>query len=408
MYKVLLLLLTFGVTTASCYSQVKTKKRNNFFRAGKEKYEVLAKSPDIWHGEYTYEYSNIVRVTGHYSHGEKNGMWKYKIGDQFKIIAYYKNDKKDSLWTFYNNNRIISEVRFDDNKRDGASLGYYSNGDLKSIIPFRSGEVCGIRKVYYQGNKTKVEVEYFNGHLDGPLKFYNQDGEIILHLEYRDNRPFSLEKLELPDSLKYFNGTLRNGTGLIQIYSKSVYTDSLILVSVQEYKDGYLNGRCVEYAENGNLKFDGHYINDIMVGQWNFYNPYIENVHKVKMYSLKDSIKLDSTNIYTVTPTIIGIFEFDLSQFSKGGDEGFRRFIKSNLYYPVIAGENNISGIVYTKFNVDIVGETQDIRIIKSPHQIFNNEAIRVINLSPHWIPGFVDNIPITFTIDFPIIFVIN
>jgi protein TonB len=73
----------------------------------------------------------------------------------------------------------------------------------------------------------------------------------------------------------------------------------------------------------------------------------------------------------------------------RGGDKAFHEFLNKNLKWPkdVTGGE----GIVTVSFFVENDGRLTDIKIVKGMSAPFNNEAIRVMNLSDRWIPASRD-----------------
>ena len=285
-----MILNIFFLSTITGYSQEKTVTIKKTIGFGKEVYHVRNKKDNIKQGPYSYKYFNNVHIEGQYLNDSKQGNWQYFIGDNFKINGFYDKGGKDSLWTYSENNKLKAEIHYKNGRRNGTATGY-EEGKIHSILPYKNGKIDGVKKVFYENGSTKFEVGFKNDTVDGDLKYYDIEGKMILHLIYKNNRPFSLEKMEMPDSIKYFSGKLKNGTGSIRIFSKNMHTDSIFLVSEQEYSNGFLNGKCTEYGENGKLKFTGNYKHNCMIGQWNFYNPNDPKAHAIKAYSLKDSIR---------------------------------------------------------------------------------------------------------------------
>ena len=79
----------------------------------------------------------------------------------------------------------------------------------------------------------------------------------------------------------------------------------------------------------------------------------------------------------------------------------------NNIQYQNIATKG-IQGIVYVQFIVGSDGSISNAKVIRSAHGVLNNEALRVVNLMPHWIPGKQDgefvNSRFTLPIHFKII----
>jgi TonB family protein len=90
-----------------------------------------------------------------------------------------------------------------------------------------------------------------------------------------------------------------------------------------------------------------------------------------------------------------------------GGMTQFYQFLKKTVRYPKEAQDKNIQGKVFLSFVVEKNGELTNFKVDRKLGGGTDEEAIRVMKLSPHWIPGIQDkkavrvkyNIPISFTL---------
>jgi TonB family protein len=71
-----------------------------------------------------------------------------------------------------------------------------------------------------------------------------------------------------------------------------------------------------------------------------------------------------------------------------GGLEAFGKFLAENLKYPAKAKENNIQGRVFLNFVVEKDGSLSDIKVVRGIGYGCDEEAVRVLAISPKWIPG--------------------
>jgi TonB family protein len=71
-----------------------------------------------------------------------------------------------------------------------------------------------------------------------------------------------------------------------------------------------------------------------------------------------------------------------------GGIAQFYKFLSANIKYPEKAIEANISGNVFVSFTVEKDGALTDIKVNRSLGHGTDEEAKRVLSLSPKWIPG--------------------
>lgn len=71
-----------------------------------------------------------------------------------------------------------------------------------------------------------------------------------------------------------------------------------------------------------------------------------------------------------------------------GGLQMWQQFLSKNIRYPRFAQRNSIEGKVLLSFYVDSAGKISDIQLIRGIGGGCNEEAIRVLKLSPQWNPA--------------------
>jgi TonB family protein len=71
-----------------------------------------------------------------------------------------------------------------------------------------------------------------------------------------------------------------------------------------------------------------------------------------------------------------------------GGEMALRKFISENISYPKIAREKGVEGRVYVSFVVDKQGDVANAKIVRGVDPSLDQEALRVVNSLPAWIPG--------------------
>jgi len=106
----------------------------------------------------------------------------------------------------------------------------------------------------------------------------------------------------------------------------------------------------------------------------------------------------DTTPVYT---SVEKLPEFP------GGTQAFGKFLSSNIRYPANAREQKIQGRVIITFVIERDGALSNERVVRGITDDLNNEALRVIKLSPNWKPGMQGNrtvrtqysVPISFTL---------
>jgi TonB family protein len=83
------------------------------------------------------------------------------------------------------------------------------------------------------------------------------------------------------------------------------------------------------------------------------------------------------------------------------------KFLSSNITYPDDARNQKKEGQVLVEFVVSSDGtvKSECVRIVKGVFESLDNEAKRVINLSPKWTPGTRNGQPIDMRMVMPINF---
>lgn len=71
-----------------------------------------------------------------------------------------------------------------------------------------------------------------------------------------------------------------------------------------------------------------------------------------------------------------------------GGMDRFRDYIHQNLRYPADAIKNKVEGRVFVSFLVMYDGRLQDVTVLKGYGYGMNEEAVRLVQSMPSWIPG--------------------
>lgn len=86
-----------------------------------------------------------------------------------------------------------------------------------------------------------------------------------------------------------------------------------------------------------------------------------------------------------------------------GGIEEFYKFIGKNFKTPSEITKNKIKAKVFIQFMIEKDGSLSEFKIVKDPGYDVGDEAIRVLKLSPNWIPGTEDGKPVRVLYTLPI-----
>ncbi len=85
-----------------------------------------------------------------------------------------------------------------------------------------------------------------------------------------------------------------------------------------------------------------------------------------------------------------------------GGDAAIVKYLSKNIHYPAGA---NIAGTVYISFIIEKDGSVKRVRVIRGIGELYDKEALRVINSMPAWQPGIKGKHPVRVQMTIPVKF---
>jgi TonB family protein len=88
-----------------------------------------------------------------------------------------------------------------------------------------------------------------------------------------------------------------------------------------------------------------------------------------------------------------------------GGDIAFGKFLARNIRYPEAARKAKVEGRVIASFIVEKDGSLSNVKIVRGIGMGADEEAVRVLELSPKWSPGVQNGKPVRVSYAIPISF---
>ncbi len=187
-------------------------------------------------------------------------------------------------------------------------------------------------------------------------------------------------------------------------------------------KDYYLNGqlqmegsfnnkKCTErsgefiyYTENGNIDHKGIFLNNNYEGTWIWYHTN-DKKSSEELYSNGKRIKAEywDTNGMKVDSA-----EGEHKASFNGSEQGFRKYVESNLIYSKAAQKAGKEGLVLVSFVIETDGSLTNAVVIKSAGHLLDEEALRVIRSSPKWEPAKLHNRLVRIQYTFPLTFILK
>ena len=78
----------------------------------------------------------------------------------------------------------------------------------------------------------------------------------------------------------------------------------------------------------------------------------------------------------------------DMMPAFRDGVTGLMMYLSENIHYPKAAVKQKIEGRVLVGFVVTETGKIKEVKVVKGVHSLLDQEAVRVTEAMPDWIPG--------------------
>ena len=239
-----------------------------------------------------------------------NGKGKLFFFEDMIFEGEFKNGKKWNGIGYGRNNQIIYEIKEGKGTLKKPCYKTELNEKIKIYddvfddkfkleCEYNFGELNGKVKVYNSIGILKLEGEFLNGELNGPVKEYYNDNQLRFDGEYLYN--YKLRGKEFINGRLDFEGDylfnkkwkgkgydengdiiyeLKNGTGKVKLYDNNgniefdgEFINGIIngkgkkyskgkLIYDGEFLNGKKNGKGIEYDSYGQIIFEGDYLND--------------------------------------------------------------------------------------------------------------------------------------------------
>jgi TonB family protein len=113
-------------------------------------------------------------------------------------------------------------------------------------------------------------------------------------------------------------------------------------------------------------------------------------------------------NAQTTTPTEEKTYPFVALESPPkfpGGINKFYEFLANNIQFPKEAIKRKIRGNVFVSFVIEKDGSVTNVEVVRGLGGGTDEEAVRVLKLSPKWEPGMQDGKPVKVRYNIPIKF---
>ena len=394
-------------------------------------------------GSYSSYYPNgRVKEKGHYISNLKVGNWKtyhengrlsstgnYSIVRNFKD-SYYSGKFKSvesGKWEYYNKyGKLMDETIFKEYPdavfnelkkkilKDNSTNKAHKSPTKSLVINTKDIEQKKInslkeeKKDSSENSKSKSEIlldieklkkQFVNFDEKTNRLFELMEGSIKLVQSDKETKTL---KFLLKQINKYF--TSINQAKLISSISMKCFIsdDKIVMIYFEPQKKVIENIHVIERKNIDQKKY-----NKFILVHYPFY---ASNPHELLVFFNLNDKYFDYNYMYQVFAYEKNILNDNFNVVDPhpaGGMSKLYEFLGKNIQYPEMAKENGIQGKVFVQFVIWNDGTIKDVKVIKGIHKTLDNEAKRVIEIMPKWIPAiqngkFVNSkftLPITFRI---------
>jgi TonB family protein len=263
---------------------------------------------------------------------DKKGRESTKEGCYYYSLTKAEYHPIDSIMEFYCETNTVKRIMHVNEKGwcDGRDVSFYENGQIELQGNYEDLLETGTFTRWYRNGQKQLEEHYAN---DEPTVIRN-------HWD-------SLGNQRVKDGQGYCNCQLE-----ISHHSTLMHVGKVV--------DGLKDSIWTGYKENGMKYFDEVYSRGELVSGTSY-----------------DS--MGSKYFYR---------EFAITAEPDGGMSAFYQLVAKNVRYPAKARKRRITGKVFVEFVVEKDGTISSIKTLKGPSEDINQEAERVVSLSPKWKAG--------------------
>jgi TonB family protein len=282
------------------------------------------------------------------------------------ITTYLDSEEKEVKTQ---NKARFTEERWQEKGAWKARLTFTTSGALMAEYGYADG-TRNLKEglfVSYGSNRRKTsEITYRNGVIDGPFAQWQPDGTPI-------------RKGNQTGEMIWGHYEFYNAEGKLKLVFEM---------------DNAGNGTGIEYMTKTGVKGEGPVKGGKQHGAWIYLHENGKKVMEV-VYNMQDLVS--ETCFDEKEQPLAGDCKHDRPAEFPGGADAWAQFLKKNLRFPKSALKNNITGIVMVKFLVKADGSVTSARVISSPDADLSEEALRVLALSPKWVPAVETNQVVPF-----------
>lgn len=161
------------------------------------------------------------------------------------------------------------------------------------------------------------------------------------------------------------------------------------------------NGKWIEYRNKFKaIAGEGPIENGLKQGEWK--GSLNDTVRYICTYNQGESVAGTS---YLKSGKEVHFTKDEIEPDFDGGKAAFYKYLAKNMRYPKVARENDVQGKVYLTFVIEKDGTLDKIKVVRGIGSGCDEEAVKVLQTSPSWKPGYQYGIAVPVTYTLPLTF---
>ncbi len=401
--KNLIFICLFTVLFSSCVSTTLVQKSNPSNQVI-EKYSVLKNDNSTKSGKYEQYYKSKIITEGFYLNNQKHGTWKYHdISGNLYITGNYKNGLFTGIWNTFLDGEKTSSLTYNDSSMN--VIEYHSNKKIAYSI-FNYNKSYSYGKSFHKNGSIKEIFYLKNGKLDSLYSLYFENGQLHREIIFKEGIVSSIRKTYNPNGNEINGGNCINGNGsFIRYYLPiSVQTEKLVIESMMEFTNGYLNNEFIRYFEDGGIESKGQYLNGKQIGIWQIYNSKNNLLEQRDFDKIPDKL-YDENAKPNFNICLLNDNEFNREPQFQSGENELYKFLSDNIVYPASARIKGTEERIIFDIYINELGEVEDVKALSYKEEVLFHSGKSVIKTFPRLNPRLQMGVPVPSKLTLPINF---
>ncbi len=273
---------------------LKQGQTKHFYKNGKLKLEAGYKDNELDGAYASYHFNGQLQESIKYQNGKREGKYIFfdEKGNKLKEATYLNGLMEGSFFSWYPGGNLESTLLFKQgllhsNESSPACVKYRETGVIAEVQNYSNGQREGLFSEYYPSSQLSYRVLYRKGLKEGKEEYFSEDGRLLGGGEYKAGKPVKNHIIKYPSGLfkciaiydaqgnllKPIEMFYPNGQkeSVYSVDSQGRYDKEACtwhpngqLASKAFYLHGNLEGKQIEYDENGQLKHEATFTNGVM------------------------------------------------------------------------------------------------------------------------------------------------